>query len=319
MDISNSLYETTTPWMTFFTSTYNRVGTLPRCYECLKRMRKPVDSQGKALDFEWVIIDDGSEDNTRELVQHWVEENLLPIRFLSGPNRGKHVEYNRAVQLARGEMFTDLDSDDTYVPETLEVFYKEWMAIPADRRADFRGVAARCKHPETGEVIGSPLPRKPYYCYTPELRFKDKVTGDLCGCVRTDLLRQYPFPEFEEKLSYCPESIVWLEMGSKYLETIVDVPLKLYYFDTNNSITGGRSSNRSKALYYLWQYELNNLVLKYLFHSPKEMMKAVVGISMDGLRTGRSPRRILRDVTPRRCKLLVALFMPAGWLLSKRK
>lgn len=303
--------------MTFFTATYNRAATLPRCYECLLQMRPALRPDGSRLDLEWVIVDDGSSDGTRELVERWVKENKLAIIYRYQPNQGKHVASNVGAQMARGQMITNMDSDDTFMPEALEVFARAWEEIPAERRSEFRGVTARCLDPETGRLVGTPLPRQPYYVSTAEMRYKDKVKGEMCGCNRTDIMRENPFPVFEEHTSFCPESILWLDLGKRYKESVIDVPLRHYYHDTGNALTG-RSHNRSLANYHLWKYELNNIVLKYLRYSPREMMKAVVGITMDGLRTGRSLSRIMSDVKPAGAKLLVALFMPAGWLLSRR-
>lgn len=139
----------------------------------------------------------------------------------------------------------------------------------------------------------------------------------MCGFNRTEVLRQYPFPTPDARMRFCPEAIVWYEMGKKYKEWIVEIPVKAVYHDTTNAITG-RSHNRSIANYYLWQYEINN-VLPYLFYNPKEVIKAFVGITMDGLNTGRSLSTILGEAKSFRSKLMVALCMPVGWLLHFRK
>lgn len=319
MDLTNKKYHSLNDvWMTFFTATYNRAGTLPRCYECMKKMRVPVDESGKRVEFEWVIVDDGSEDNTRQLVEGWIEEDIVPVRYHYQPNQGKHVASNVGAMMARGEMIMNMDSDDTYFPESVEVFYKSWMDIPQEIRHGFRGVTARCVDPDTGETVGTPLPEHPYYVSTADMRLRDKVKGEMCGFNRTQIMRENPFPTFAEHTSYCPESILWLELSKRYKESVIDVPLREYYHDTNNAITG-RSTNRSRANYHLWKYELNNVVLRYLRYSPKEMMKAVVGLSMDGFRTGRSVKTMLADVKPLAAKALVMAFIPVGWILSRRR
>lgn len=317
-DICNKKYEAlAAPWLTFFTPTYNRAATLPRCYESLKKIRLPRDEKGEEVYFEWLIIDDGSQDETRDLVLGWIEEDIIPIRYHYQPNQGKHVASNAGAQIARAPMLANMDSDDTFLPETLQLFWDEWHSIPEERRSEFRGVTARCLDPETGRMEGTPCPRQPYYVHTQDMRFKDKVQGEMCGFNRVEVLKEFPFPVFEEKTSFCPESIIWYSMGEKYLESVVDVAVREYYHDTTNALTG-RNVRRSAANYHLWKYEVNHLFLKYVRHSPKEMMKAVVGISMDGFVTGRSISRILADVKPGVCKALVALFIPAGWILSKR-
>ena len=99
---------------TVFTPTYNRAYTLHRVYESLKAQTY--------RDFEWLIVDDGSNDNTRELIQKWQNESLFSIRYIYQQNSGKHIAFNRAVREAKGELFLTLDSDDACVEEALERF-----------------------------------------------------------------------------------------------------------------------------------------------------------------------------------------------------
>lgn len=122
---------------TVFTPTYNRVQTLSRVYESLQVQT--------FSDFEWLIVDDGSVDRTRELVEGWQMEACFPIHYLWQENQGKHVAFNYALQEARGELFLTLDSDDACVPEALERFYFHWNAIPENRKGQFSAVTALCK------------------------------------------------------------------------------------------------------------------------------------------------------------------------------
>lgn len=319
-DKQSSLQAETTvsPWMTFFTPTYNRCHTLHRVYDSLVNMIKPIDD-GKTIDFEWVIVDDGSCDDTYTLVKKWCDEDKIPIRYYFQRNQGKHVATNFATNIAHGKMMTIIDSDDSMFDNTLCIFWKEWNKIPDGIRHKFKGVTARCIDPDSGKIVGSKLPMQPYYTHPQDMRFRDHITGEMHGFNRVDVMKEFPFPVFEEKTHFCPEAIVWFEMGKKYLESIVDSPVRTYFRDTGNAITRGNTSNRSRANYHLWQWELNNIVLKYLFRSPKEMIKAVVGISMDGFRTGRSLSKILKDVTLLKCKIMVLLFSPIGLFLSKRE
>jgi glycosyltransferase involved in cell wall biosynthesis len=99
---------------TVFTATYNRAHTLHRVYESLKEQTY--------RQFEWLIVDDGSTDTTRTLVETWQQEANFLISYYYQENQGKHVAINRGVQEARGEYFLIIDSDDTCVPQTLERF-----------------------------------------------------------------------------------------------------------------------------------------------------------------------------------------------------
>src|SRR2546423_7881993 len=105
---------TSSPLFTVFTPTYNRAHTLLRVYESLKK--QTFD------DFEWLIVDDGSTDDTPTLVKQWISDGILTIRYVFQENAGKHVCINVATKLARGRYIATIDSDDWYVPTALETF-----------------------------------------------------------------------------------------------------------------------------------------------------------------------------------------------------
>ena len=93
--------------LTVFTPTYNRAYVLNKCYESLKNQT--------VKDFVWLIIDDGSTDNTKELVENWIKENKIEIRYKYQENQGMHGAHNTAYKLISTELNTCIDSDD-YMP-----------------------------------------------------------------------------------------------------------------------------------------------------------------------------------------------------------
>src|SRR5581483_7740515 len=144
--------EVSSPRYTFtvFTATYNRAYTLPRVYHslCSQTFR----------DFEWLIVDDGSTDNTPELISQWQNAGNLPIRYLRQENRGRHVAFNRGVREAQGALFLNCDSDDACVPHALERFMYHWENIPLTERDGFSAVTALCMDTD-GKIMGDKFPR----------------------------------------------------------------------------------------------------------------------------------------------------------------
>lgn len=195
-----------------FTPTFNRAHTLPRAYASLKAQTW--------RDFEWVIIDDGSTDHTQDLVQGWLEEGACTIRYIRQPNSGKHVAHNRAVEEARGELFAFLDSDDWYLPNALERFAFHWGSIPDGERAKFAGIDGLCADPQ-GNVIGTPAPIDCLDSNLIEIRTKYRVKGDKQGFMRTDVLREFPFPEPTGE-KFVPEALVWNKLAQKYKTRFVN-------------------------------------------------------------------------------------------------
>ena len=104
--------------LTVFTPTYNRAYTLPKLYESLKRQT--------SRDFEWLIVDDGSSDGTRKLVEGWIDAEEIDIRYIYQENGGKPSAHNRGAREALGELFICVDSDDYLTDNAVEVIKSAW-------------------------------------------------------------------------------------------------------------------------------------------------------------------------------------------------
>ena len=98
---------------------------------------------------------------------------------------------------------------------------------------------------------------------------------------------------------------------------VVDRAARIYFHDATTSIMSAKNVNRSAANYYLWLYHINNLSC-YIIYNPIFILKAYVGLSMDGFISGRNAATILKDCNSVLKKVFVALFMPAGFFLSRR-
>ncbi|WP_291535060.1 glycosyltransferase family A protein [Bifidobacterium sp. UBA6881] len=107
---------------TVFTPTFNRSASIHRVYESLQSQT--------FHDFEWLIVDDGSEDDTADLVGNWTKEADFPIEYMKQSHAGKHIAWNHALQKARGRFFIIADSDDGFVPNALERLLEVWKSIP---------------------------------------------------------------------------------------------------------------------------------------------------------------------------------------------
>jgi glycosyltransferase involved in cell wall biosynthesis len=223
------------PFFTVLTPTYNRAHTLDRVYQSLRAQT--------CRDFEWLIVDDGSTDGTRERVEQWIGEAALTIRYLRQANGGKHVAFNRGVTAARGELIVPLDSDDACVPQALERFRFHWLAIPVPQRERFCGILCLCQN-ERGELLGAPLPQDVIDGPSFEVTSRLRRTAEMWIAVRTDVLRRFPFPEYPGE-PFVPEALVWNRIGRRYLSRVVNEALRTYFVDSPDSLS--RSSVRLRA------------------------------------------------------------------------
>lgn len=174
------------PTLTVFTPTYNRAYTLHLCYENLKRQT--------CKDFIWLIIDDGSTDNTKELVNSWIHENSVPITYHFQTNQGMHGAHNTAYELIETELNVCIDSDD-YMPDVaVEKILTFWAENGSD---EFAGIVGLDASP-TGVVIGTEMPKAINESTLTDLYGKYKVKGDKKLVYRSELTKKTPpYPIFE--------------------------------------------------------------------------------------------------------------------------
>jgi glycosyltransferase involved in cell wall biosynthesis len=231
------------PTVTVFTSAYNRAHTLHRVYDSLRRQTFRA--------FEWLIVDDGSTDGTQQCVQEWQREADFPIRYLRQENQGKHVAFNHGVREARGAIFVSLDSDDACVPEALQRFKDHWEAIPQAQRHQFSGVTCLCVD-QYGRPTGDRFPQDVIDSDGMEIRYRHKVSGEQWECHRTEILRQFPFPEVVKR-QYIPEGLIWARLARVYRTRFVNEALRIYYIEGPSMVHGGRAGRNAfgARMYYL--------------------------------------------------------------------
>lgn len=234
--------------LTIFTPTYNRAYILPKLYESLREQ--------SCHDLEWIIVDDGSTDDTRSLVEEWTRaDNPFPIRYHRQPNGGKHRAINRGVELARGDFFFIVDSDDRLPSDAVETVLRETERIIDD--ATFAGLVGL-----RGALDGTPsgdLGKESFDNHLRTIRHRRGMMQDMAEVFRTDYLRRYPFPELEGE-RFCTEALVWNRLDRQYRF---------------------RFLNR---VIYLCEYRDDGLSAKYmslLYHSPRSALTYHLELAQD--------------------------------------
>lgn len=192
--------------VTVFTPTYNRAYILGQLYHSLQRQT--------CTEFEWLIVDDGSIDDTETLVAGWMEEkNPFPIRYYKQENGGKCRAINKGLELARGKLFFTVDSDDYLTEDAIEKIITWEKELPKETYCGFagnRGVTAS-ETPnrlfDNGYWDGSALDRYG--------KFRDmygKVDGERAYVFYTEIHRDYLYPEYPGE-RFMTEAITWDKMA----------------------------------------------------------------------------------------------------------
>ena len=173
------------PTLTVFTPTYNRAHTLVRTYESLCRQT--------CKDFEWLIIDDGSTDDTSLLVAKWIKAGHIGIRYIFQKNQGMHGAHNTAYRNINTELNTCIDSDDYMPDDAVEKIVSFWKKFGSDNYAGLIGLDQM----ENGNIIGTKFPSDLSETTLQNL-YANGGRGDKKLVYRTDVIKKYPeYPLFE--------------------------------------------------------------------------------------------------------------------------
>ena len=209
--------------ITVFTPTYNRGNLLNRLYQSLCKQNYK--------EFEWIIVDDGSLDDTSSIVNIIQDKHPcgdFSIVYYKKENGGKHTAVNTGVQKAHGDLFFIADSDDILPPNALQTVAGVWEQTKYDN--SIGGICGFDGGINDGSIIGTGFPKEVHLlnielsnhinigyidATTRDVRFKLKVDGDMKEVFRTSVLREFPFPEIKGE-RFCPEVLVWNRIASKY-------------------------------------------------------------------------------------------------------
>jgi glycosyltransferase involved in cell wall biosynthesis len=293
---------------TVFTATYNRAHTLHRVFNslCAQSLR----------DFEWLVVDDGSTDNTQELVASWAAAADFPIRYFKQNHAGKHFAHNLAVREARGRFFLPLDSDDACVPNALERMMYWWNTIPPDQRNRFCGVTG-LSIDQHGKPVGNRFPSEPLDATMRELLYVHRTRGERATFRLTKILQNYFFPEIALG-QYVPEGIVWLDIAKKYKNRAVNEVFRIYYVDdaeTGATVSKKKIGSHALGRWHYYEWLLNN-DLEYFFKSPIPFVKAAIMLPIVARYSHQSLIHSLNSLQTFWAKALVIAVLPVALMMD---
>ena len=244
--------------LTVFTPTYNRRELLKRAYKSLK------DQTCK--EFCWLIVDDGSTDDTKTAVDEWISEGVIPIEYRYCENGGKMRAHNRGVKECKTEWFLCLDSDDRLVPDAVESIIKCIGGIDDDSCA---GIIAHKGRSEKELLSGVDFPKGIEKTTLYGLYLKG-FKGETTLVFRTEVLRKYPFPEIEGE-KYVPEDYIYDRIDAEYEYIVFDRILTVCELMSEGYTDSVRrlKENNKQAWYLYYEQRaritpMSALKLKYL-------------------------------------------------------
>ncbi len=244
--------------LTVFTPAYNRADKLKRLYESLLGQTNGA--------FLWLVVDDGSEDDTGELIHSFQREGKLEIRYTRQENGGKMRAHNLGVKLADTPLFVCLDSDDHFTKTAVDDILTLWAGNEDETLA---GIVAHKGADEEHILYGAAFPKSGRSSL--KGLYEAGFRGETTLVFRTELLKRFPFPEIEGE-KYVPEDVAYdrIDEGHEYLisDKILTV-CELVSEGLTDRVDDLREKNPTGWFIYYYQRALSGkglLGMKYAAH-----------------------------------------------------
>lgn len=197
------------------TPTYNREKLLPKLYDSI------VDNSNYGVETEWLIMDDGSTDNTKELIAKWIEENKIEIKYAFQENQGKMAAINNIIKETTGDLIVECDSDDYFTPNAFEIIKKAW-----EENKNETDCYAMCflKYNQDNNNMGNLFKNRKTTMF--DLYFKEGENGEK-ALVFFSQIRKVYYYELVGKEKFITEARMYHKMDLDYKMICINEPIMI--------------------------------------------------------------------------------------------
>lgn len=243
------------PVFSVVTPTYNRADLLSRVYLSLKKQ--------SFKSFEWIVIDDGSTDNTLDVISEFKKDANFTIKYIKTKNSGKVSALNTSIEYCEGFFYLVFDSDDWCDSNALEVFYKEYLELKKEVNYDSYCALSALKRYQSGSIVGDDYARVNKYGLTYIDRINNNIQGDKWECLIFNKMHHLLYPVAESE-KYMAPSYIWLQLAKDNLKTVfINKALSTIEYQSDgiskNNLKNRLNSIKSTIKYYQFSYQLKNL------------------------------------------------------------
>ena len=297
------------PKITIITPSYNRAHTLLRVFESLKNQT--------FKDFKWIIMDDGSTDDTKELVESFKLDSPFEIEYYWNQNQHKFITVFEGIKKVESPYFMVVDSDDSYPENSLEILYQEVNQIK--NQDDFIAVMGLSQF-EDGSVVGHQYPGNGFDGSIFDMRYKYRVRGDKFGIFITktyqNLLKDFDYFIYKDK-GYIPQSVFFNTYDANGIKTrFVNRIIRTYHLDeedkssVSNTRWSGKNTFGLMEGYRSFLNSYGNRLIKY----PKTLVRNLIGYQVYSIINQRSLIEINKNLSS--FKLLSVLVYPFSFIYT---
>lgn len=289
--------------ITVVTPTFNRSKNLPDCYHSLVNQTNQ--------NFIWMIIDDGSTDNTEELVKKWISEEKLDIQYIKKKNGGKASAINLSLEKCTTELWMCLDSDDYLTKNCIELIVNNYDSIKeSEKICGFLSLRVR----ENGKPINNQkrIPKEISQATLKYVRYELNIETEYVTVYKTRIIKKYPYPIIENEI-FMPLSYVYDQIDLKYTYNILHEDMMIGEY-TSDGMTRNKNAiiKKNPKGYHLFNKQRIELAT-----SLKWKLKAVLlygtGPFMD------KDLNFFSCVKNSPTRVLTFLLFPLSWLVYLKK
>jgi glycosyltransferase involved in cell wall biosynthesis len=290
------------------TPSYNRANTLKRLYESLKKQT--------FKNFVWIIMDDGSTDNTKKMVNSFISEGILTIEYYYHKNKHKFITVFDGIEKVNTPYFIVIDSDDTHPKNSFQILYDEVFQIK--NKEEFVSVMGNSVD-EQGNLVGTPYPEDGFVGSILEMRYKYKVKGDKTGIFITDSykkqMEKFDYAIYKNK-GYIPENVFFSTYDGKLKTKFINKMVRTYLKDDDdlNSVSNTRWTGKNVfGLREGHKSFLNNYNTQ-LYRYPMPLIRNIIGFQCYSFLNNISVFSMIKEIKNPVFKTISVLLLPFSYL-----
>ncbi|GGG46135.1 glycosyltransferase family 2 protein [Epilithonimonas arachidiradicis] len=289
------------PLITIFSPTYNAENFLPYVFSTLEKQAYK--------NFEWLIVDDCSTDNTVGLLKELQKSASFPIRIIQNETNQmvtKNIE--TGIHNANGKFLYLTGHDDGLKDDCLSTFVEDWNSLDAATQDNICGLVYHCED-QNGNFIGTEYPFNYWISNDFEMRFKYNVKGEKSSFHKVELLKtiQYAYPEIDV---YIPENLFWFELSYQYNFMYINKVMRIYFqHDTHDNIS--KSIGPGKKYMAGFSFFFHEIIRKYNLYLKKNYFKIWLVFQFNYIRYSRYNLQSYKEIIQRaENKNLIVLLIP---------
>ena len=299
---------------TVFTTAYNRPNELKRLYASLLKQTY--------RDFVWLIVDDSTDDLVKGVVEEFISEGRIEIRYHQQEHRGRYWAQKTGFAFVDTPYMVDIDDDDELTDDCLEILAQEWKRIEEEGRSDIGVVCGLCVDKD-GKVLSYHDERPFFDTNYIDLEWKQKRPSENLVSRKLEVIKNVDiFCEegkwLADQVTLVRESVLWNRVARKYNTRYVNHPMRVYHTESTNRLSTP-VFNQQKCFDYVYSNgTLLNELRDRLWENPKDMVKYVAEYVACGAAIGINFKELVAHLEGLTLKTIAILLYPAGVIVGKK-